>query len=123
MDELFFIHETVGDNIDKTGFLKIIFQKTAIRRWNDLIIILYGILALPVMLYFLPVIIKIPYILEFFIMAFLCYAAHTTIDSVVEPATTPSYIIEESAKLFSSTFLVLGSYAGYLDVTKRSKVK
>jgi hypothetical protein len=119
LDELFLFHETIGDNLDKTGFLKIIFQKTAIRRWNDLIIILYGVLALPVMLFFTPIVIKIPYILEFFILAFLCYAAHTTIDSVVEPATTPSYIIEESAKLFSSAFLVLGLYAGYQHVTKR----
>ena len=113
LDEVFHFHETIGDSLDHTGFLKIIFAKTAIRRWNDLIIILYGVVALPVVFFFLPTVIQFPYVAENFLIAFLFYVAHTAIDAVVEPPTTPSYIIEESAKLLTSTFLALGSFAGW----------
>jgi len=116
LDEVFLIHEHIGERLDQTGFLKIIFRETAIRRWNDLIIILYGVAALPILAYFFPTAIRLPYVGEYFLIAFLCYCAHTAVDSVVEPPTTPSYIIEESFKVFASTFLALGTFAGWQNV-------
>ena len=87
-----------------------------------MIIIIYGIVALPVLIYILPIAIQIPYIAEYFVFAFLCYFVHTTIDTVTRPATTISYIFEESAKLYASTFLVLGLLSG-LQFLINSKTK
>ncbi len=108
LDEILHFHEHVGDSLDDMGFLKVIFRVTNIRRWNDLIIILYGVISLPVFIYFLPTAVQIPYFAECFILAFLSYVGHTAIDSFVEPPTTPTYIIEESFKLYASTFILLG---------------
>jgi len=116
LDEVLHFHEMVGDRLDQTGFLKIIFTNTSIRRWNDLIIILYGVVALPALIYFLPIAFKTPYLGEFFILAFASYALHTAIDAVVEPPTVPSTIIEESFKLYAGLFLTIGSGAGLMSV-------
>jgi hypothetical protein len=107
-DEVLQFHEHVGDWLDDLRLLKIIFVKTPIRRWNDLIIIIYGILAVPFILSFLPTILKLPYLAEDFVVAFIWFIIHTTIDSVVDEPTAASYIIEESSKLYTSTFINLG---------------
>ena len=79
-------------------------KQTPIRRWNDVIVFLYGVLALPVSLYFLPSVLRFPKVFEYFFLAGSCYIVHTAIDSVVSPPTVHSVIIEESAKLFCSAF-------------------
>lgn len=118
IDEVEHFHEHLGDYLDSIGFMRIIFKKTAIRRWNDVIIILYGIVALPILIWFLPTAFQYPYLPEYFVIAFLCFVVHTTIDSFVDPPTTPSYIIEESMKLYTSTFLALGLFAGLIHQLK-----
>ena len=114
LDEFMHFHEHVGDYIDTYRFMRVIAHRLNVRRWNDMLIIIYGLVALPVLIHFMPTALKIPHVAEYFIVAFICYAAHTAIDSFVEPPTTPSYIIEESLKLYTSTFLALGLLSGLL---------
>ena len=77
-----------------------------------MIIIIYGLVALPVLIYVYPTIFEVPYIAEYFVIAFICYVIHTTIDASFRPPTTVSYIFEESAKLYTSTFMALGLLSG-----------
>jgi len=115
LDEILHFHEKFGDYLDSIGFMKkAIFSRTSIRRWNDLLIVLYGVVSLPVLIGFLPIAIRIPYIVEYFLIGFFCFAVHTLTDAFIEPPTTFSYIIEESAKLFTSAFLVLGLISALL---------
>jgi hypothetical protein len=50
-----------------------------------MIIVIYGLLALPVLLYFIPSMVEIPYIAEYFCVSFACYVVHTTIDVTAKP--------------------------------------
>lgn len=119
LDEILHFHEKFGDYLDSIGFMKkAIFSRTSIRRWNDLLIVLYGVVSLPVLIGFLPIAIRIPYIVEYFLIGFFCFAVHTLTDAFIEPPTTFSYIIEESAKLFTSAFLVLGLISALLFFNK-----
>ena len=112
VDEVMHFHENLGDSIDYYRVMRKVTNRLHIRGWNDMIIIIYGLAAIPVAIYFLPTATKIPCIPEYFLAAFICYAAHTGIDSFVSPPTTLSYIIEESMKVYTSAFLVLGLVSG-----------
>ena len=94
--------------------------KTGGRRWNDIIVLLYGIVALSIALVLLPDILRYKMLLELFVIAFIFYAIHTLIDSTQDPRTTVSAILEESAKLFCCTFLALGTFIGFLGIFWRS---
>ena len=91
--------------------------------WNDVIVILYGVVALPVVLALLPDILRYRMVLELFVIAFVFYVLHTLIDSTQEPYTTTSVILEESAKLFCGAFLALGAFIGFLGVFCKSTMK
>ena len=107
-DELFQFHERFGRIVVDRVLPRMIF-----RNWNDAIVILYGISAIPVIVYFLPRILKYRLLPEFFLAAFFLYALHTIIDSTQEPPTVTTIAIEESAKLGSTLFLMLGALVGF----------
>lgn len=107
-DELLEFHERTGALLERYA------NPGIFRNWNDVVVILYGILALPFIVLFLPTLLRQRNLLEMFITAFTFYAMHTLIDSVVEPKTSVSVILEESAKLFSVVFLAIGSFVGFL---------
>jgi hypothetical protein len=107
-DEVLCFHEQIGDWLDGLKFLRKIFAVTPIRRWNDMIIIIYGLLAIPLMACFFQTMLKLPCLAEYFSMALIWFVIHTTIDSVVNEPTASTYIIEESAKVYTSTFISLG---------------
>jgi len=109
-DELWQFHEKFGRYLDATAALPIF------RSWNDVIVIAYGIAALPILMYFLPEIFRYPKFTEIIAMAFMFYFIHTLIDSAMSPPTTYSIIFEESAKLFCSAYLAIGMFVGLLGV-------
>jgi len=113
LDELMQLHEHFGAVLGKSV------SSGVLRNWNDGIVILYGIIALPVLLFLLPALLRSPRVVELLAVAFACYALHTLIDSTQEPSTTLSNILEESAKLFCGAFLALGSFTGLLNVLAR----
>ena len=119
VDEVMQFHETYGSLIDKYRSMRKIRHWLNVRTWNDMIIIIYGLAAIPVALYFLPTAVKIPFIPEYFLAAFICYCVHTLVDSYAEPPTTISYILEESMKVYTSAFLALGLVSGLVFLIKK----
>lgn len=106
MDELLGFHEALGsvlDDIDVFGLR----GSGVIRGWNDLVVVLYGIVALPVAVLAMPALARVPRFLEFGAAAFGFYVVHTAVDSVVEPPTLLSVVVEESAKLYAGLFLAM----------------
>lgn len=113
MDELLGFHEAIGHVLDEIDLMGVT-SSTTIRRWNDLVVILYGVVALPLGVMYLPTMVRYPSFLKLTGFAFAFYVVHTAIDAVVEPPTLLSVILEESAKLFSGLFLALACLAACL---------
>ncbi|MDB4634023.1 hypothetical protein OAG76_01325 [Rubripirellula sp.] len=113
LDELLEFHERIGDRLDGIDLLGLTSSGT-IRGWNDAIVILYGVIAVPVGVMLLPTMVRYQTFLKLICIAFVSYVLHTTIDSVVEPPTILSVILEESAKLYCSLFVALACLAGLL---------
>ena len=109
LDELLQFHEKLGNLITKSP----IGPTEVFRNWNDVIVISYGIVAIFVLLYFLPEIFRYPKFAELLLIACAFYFVHTLIDSTQERSTI-SVIFEESAKLFSSTFFAMSMFVGLL---------
>jgi hypothetical protein len=102
IDEIFQFHEIMGAGIGTTPDESPLF----FRNWNDVIVILYGVVALCVCLAFLPEILRLPYFGPMIAIAGFFYATHTAIDSVFERSDR-SVITEESSKLFSAASFAL----------------
>ncbi len=113
MDELLGFHEAIGHVFDEIDFMGVT-SSTTIRRWNDLVVILYGVVAVPLGVMYLPTIVRYPSFLKRICVACAFYVVHTAIDALVEPPTLLSVILEESAKLFCGLFLALACLAGCL---------
>ena len=109
-----FLDEVIGfhDGIDKyiDPWMK---NPRIFRGWNDLIVVLYGIVALLVMAGFLPEIFRYPRVMEMMGIAFLFYFIHTFVDTTIRK-TQISIIIEESAKVFCGEFLALSMFVAIL---------
>lgn len=110
LDELLGLHEYFG-GLTNVAAKMIGMDSGVFRNWNDLIVIGYGIVALPLALKFLPVVLRYPGLMERLALAGLFFAIHTVIDSVSDPQTVHSGVLEESAKLFSALFLALSAFS------------
>ena len=112
VDELFGFHERGGWILQTETPLSALVKNTPLRNLNDLIVILYGVVALACAFIFLPAILRVPRVLEMCAIAFGWYALHTLIDSVSQPPTGKTIILEESAKTMSSCFIALAMLVG-----------
>ena len=110
-DELMQFHEKLGGLIKRSS----VGPTRTFRNWNDVIVIAYGVVAIPVVFYFLPEILRLPRVTEIFVIALSCYGIHTIIDST-QRRTSVSIILEESAKLFSSAFFAITMIFGILTI-------
>ena len=108
LDELIGFHEQLGIIIGYYAYSGVF------RNWNDVIVILYGVIALPFIVVFLSRIMRYRMLLELFIVAFIFYILHTLIDSLSEPSTTLSAILEESSKLICVLFLALSVFIAFI---------
>jgi hypothetical protein len=106
-DELLSFHEIIG------YFIEMKASSGLFRNWNDVIVIIYGTIALPIMLVLAPKLMQYRGVIELFIVAFLLYVIHTIIDSTQEPNTVLSVILEESAKLICVEFLALAAFVSF----------
>jgi hypothetical protein len=107
-DELLGFHEQADRLIGK------FISPGVFRGWNDIIVILYGVIAFLIAVILIPKLLKNRMVIEMFAIGFLFYAVHTLIDSIIEPRTMLSTIFEESAKLLSVEFIALGAFIGFL---------
>lgn len=118
MDELLEFHEKIGRRLDRVDFL-FVTSGDLIRGWNDVIVVLYGVVALPVALLFLPTVLRHPKLLQLMCVAAGFYTIHTAIDSLTEPPTSVSIILEESAKLYCSAFVALALLTAVLYIARK----
>lgn len=109
IDEIAKIHENIGDLITQSS----VGEPQVLRTWNDAIVIVYGVVGLIAVSVFIPEILRYPRFAEILAIGFLSYCIHTYIDSATTRTTSASYICEESAKLFSATFLALAMMITY----------
>ena len=112
IDELFGFHEGLGDKLYDHTALSVLVDHTPLRNLNDAIVILYGVVALPVAILLLPGLVRVPRVLGLIVVAFSFYAIHTVIDSISEPPTDLSMIMEETAKVMCSCFIALAMLTG-----------
>jgi hypothetical protein len=111
LDEFLQFHETWGRSV------KLAFGRSGtFRNWNDVIVIGYGVVGLILGIIFFREILRYPRLAEMLIFAFLFYCIHTIIDSTQQPRTLVSVIFEETAKLYSSSFLAISMSVGLLGV-------
>ncbi|MFN3168360.1 MAG: hypothetical protein ACE37H_14980 [Phycisphaeraceae bacterium] len=120
-DELMQFHEKGGAWLYQHTALSKLVDEQGFRNLNDLIVILYGVVAIPVGVLLLPGLVRVPRVLELLAVAFLFYVLHTAIDSLSEPPTNRSMVLEESAKLMSSCFISLSMLSGLLGAALQAK--
>jgi hypothetical protein len=118
LDELIGFHEMTGRYLDPA-----IGIPEGFRKWDDIVVILYGVVALFVMAGFLPEIFRYPRVMELMGMAFLFYFIHTLVDSISVPRTDLSAIIEESAKVFCAEYLAISMFVAQLGIKAAGKIK
>ena len=111
LDELIGFHEMTGRFLDPAVGIP-----EGFRHWDDIVVMLYGVVALFVMAGFLPEIFRYPRVMEIMGIAFLFYFIHTLVDSTQEPRTDLSAIIEESAKVFCAEYLAISMFVAILGI-------
>lgn len=109
-DELLLIHEIIGAKIGESR------DSGAFKNWNDVVMIAYGMIAVPIGAFYFSELLRYKMVLELFVVGFIFYMVHTYIDASVLEPTTASIIYEESCKLFSAGFLCIGTFVGFLEV-------
>lgn len=118
LDELIGFHETAGERLNPVAAVP-----EGFRHWDDIVVILYGIIALFVMAGFLPELLRYPKVMELMVVAFFFYFIHTFTDATVEPRTDLSAIIEESAKVICAEFLAIAMYVSNLGIKGAGNIK
>lgn len=116
IDELFEIHEKLCSWIDNSA----IGPTQIFRNWNDVIVIIYCIAAVLVLTYFLSEVLRYPLFAEIQSTALILFFIHTIIDTT-QQRSPANIILEESAKIFSSTFFAISMYVGFLGVLATKK--
>jgi len=109
-DELLRFHERFG-----TWVRHVWVRSPFFRNWNDIIVAGYGVIAIGVVAFFLPRILRIPLHAELLVIGFVAYVLHTTVDVLPHTegwvgwigAAMPTSILEEGAKLCASVFFAV----------------
>lgn len=118
LDELIGFHEMTGRYLDPT-----VGVPEGFRRWDDIVVIIYGIIALIFMAGFLPEIFRYPRVMEMMGVAFIFYFIHTLVDSISVPRTDLSAIIEESAKVFCVEYLAIAMFVAQVGIKAAAKLE
>ncbi len=116
LDEVVQFHERMGSILGHQ------MSSGIFRNWNDVIVIAYGIIALPVIAVIFPSIAQYKTTLKLFCLAFVFYLLHTFIDSTQDPSTVISRTLEESAKLFCGAFLALSMFCSFFEALWQTDV-
>lgn len=113
LDEMLMFHEGMGELLKKKSLLG---PARFFKNWNDAIVLAYGLVAILVMFYFLPQILRYPLFAEWLAAAFCFYCATTAIDLLVAERTFKSIMVEETFKLLSSSSFAFAMFTGLLGV-------
>lgn len=107
IDEQMQFHEDLGAWLNTVAS-----RRGATLSWNDILVIGYGVAAIPFVMALLPTLAATPKVPEYLGVALLMYALHTLVDSSVEPPVPSSVIVEESLKIFAGAALAVAMFAG-----------
>lgn len=108
IDEIFQVHEQIGSYLTNAAW------PSPFSNWTDLMPMVYGIVAIPMLWIMMPKLLHIRSLPELLAVAFLFYLAHTLADALVRHNSEFTHVTEESLKLFSSTYLALAGYASLI---------
>lgn len=101
LDEQIELHEKLGGEIERV----VQAARFGLPDTNDLIVIAYGIVAVPVFLLALPELARWPGVTRLFLIAVPFYVAHTAIDSIDIEQDPRWFIAEETAKFICVAFM------------------
>jgi hypothetical protein len=104
-DEVLQFHERFGDFMDAHAV-----SAGPFRNWNDIMVIAYGLIAIPFAIFCLPELRRYPRVITMLGVAAFFYVATTAVDSTMN--STGSTIVEESLKLYCSLFMALSMRTG-----------
>lgn len=108
VDEVFGFHERMGDFLDghvPTG---------PFRTFNDLIVIGYGMAAIPAALLLWREVLRYHRLLAMLVVTGVLFVATSGVDTLSETPTPISVVVEESIKVTCSTFFMLSMLTGFV---------
>lgn len=116
LDEQLGFHERGGVALDVSS----VGDLESFRNWNDIIVILYGLVAMAIAALFGREIIASRHFAVLFAVGFAFYAVHTAVDSIFPNSLAWKDIPEEGAKLFSVYFVFLATCARFVMLLETS---
>jgi hypothetical protein len=111
-DDLLQFHMWLGHQLDRR-----LPTPPGTHGWNDLVVVGYGLVAIPVAIVALPTLLALPGVSRLLWLAFAFYLMHTLMD-LFAPHRRSMIILEESMKVFSGACLLLASYVGLMGVAR-----
>jgi hypothetical protein len=105
----------VHERIQKQWLEPLYGDPTVFRNWNDIAVILYGVIGLVVLLAALPAALQHRLPRRLLIAGFACYTVHTLID-ILLPRSHPKTLFEEGFKVLAGCSLML-AYASAAMIT------
>ena len=112
-DDLLQFHARLGNLLSDFIF------RGFFRTWSELVVILYGVIALPFLFFYFPTLLRFRLLPEMIFAGIIFYGIHTGLDIIQDEKSIPYVIIEESAKLYSAVFLALGTFFGFLGIIQK----
>ena len=106
VDEVLQFHEAAGD------FLDAHFTRGPFRTYNDVVVIAYGVVALPLALFLWRTVLRHPRLFPMLVVTGTLYVATTAVDSLSKHPTPVSVVLEEGIKVCCSTFFALSMITG-----------
>jgi hypothetical protein len=106
IDEVMGFHEAIGEALDEhvpTG---------PFRTWNDVVVIAYGLIAVPLALLLWREVLRYQRLLTMLLIAGVLYVGTSGVDTLTADATAVSTVIEEGIKVCCSTYFALSMLTG-----------
>lgn len=110
IDEVAQFHEKAGD------FLGEHLPKPPFRNYNDVVVIVYGLVALVLAAFLWRTVLRHPRLLPMLVVTGVLYAGTTAVDTFTKDPTPLSEVAEEGIKLCCSTFFALSMLTGLVAV-------
>jgi hypothetical protein len=106
VDEVLGFHEEMGQFLDEHV------SPGPFRTWNDVVVIIYGVVALPLALLLWREVLRYARLLPMLVITGVLYVATSSVDTLTESASATSTVIEEGIKVTCSTFFMLSMLTG-----------
>jgi len=106
IDEVMGFHEAAGELLDENV------PKGPFRTYNDVVVIVYGLIAVPLALLLWREVVRYQRLLTMLLIAGVLYVATSSVDTLTDDATAVSTVIEEGIKVCCSTFFALSMLTG-----------